>query len=99
MIIRKTIQVKIEDAVFTFKKPNMKFLLELDSLKGKGGFQVIEHIFKSLERVTGLINEENEDIKNDQELFLNLPFDIINQVVNQWNIEVYGKPEAEEKKA
>lgn len=85
--ISSSFVVEISGAKFHFKKPTFKSI-QLLSEKQKEGKDMIDDIFANLVKVEGLQDEDGNDLDAAKVKTLELPFDVINMIMNAWTKEI-----------
>ena len=96
MIIDRNLVIEIDNAKFHFTKPNLRFLLEIEKLKNSSEY--IGRVFSTLHKVEGLTDPDGKEFQVEETLYLDLPFEIVQDIIQEWNKAAFGTKEAEEKK-
>jgi hypothetical protein len=94
MKISNILEIKIEDATFTFRKPTLKFLLEL---QGLNSFDYIAKVLNSLIKIEGLHDENDQPIS--QSNGVDLPLELVTNIVSKWNEHNFKQNQEQEKKS
>lgn len=85
--ISSSFVVDISGAKFHFKKPTFKSIQSLHE-KQKEGKDMIEDIFANLIKVECLQDENGNELDATAVKTLELPFDVINMIMNAWTKEI-----------
>lgn len=80
MKIVKQFQLEIDGAVFTFRKPSAREVLDFD----KEGKNALPIIFGHLLSVTGM-EDEDGPVSLDNLRTLDIPMDVVTKIVNAWS--------------